>query len=81
MFDGTLVKWDTTPINLKMKHGSKPFNARYYLVPIINKENLHKELHCLVQIGVLTPVQKLQYGAPVFMIPKTEDTIKSIMDY
>ena len=53
MFGGTLVKWDTTPVNLEVKAGSKPFNSRYYPVPNINKDNLHKEIHCIVEIGVL----------------------------
>ena len=64
-----------------MKPGSKPFNSRYYPVPNINKETLHKELHNIVEMEVLTPVQTSQYGTPVFIIPKREDTMSSIMDY
>ena len=56
LFEGTLVKWDTTPISLEVKHGSKPFNARYYPVPNIKKETLHNKIHGIVEIGVLTYV-------------------------
>ena len=64
-----------------MKHGSKPFNARYYPVPNIKEETLHNKIHGIVEIGVLTHVHRLQYGTPLFIIPKIEDTMWSIMDY
>ena len=52
LFVGTLIKWDTTTVDLEVKPGSKPFNARYYLVPNINKENFRNEIKCLIEIGV-----------------------------
>ena len=70
MFDGTLGDWDTDPIDLEIKPGYKPFNSKYYLVPIINKETFRKELKHLVEIGVITLVQHSQYGTPIFIIPK-----------
>ena len=68
LFDRNLGKWDTTPINLEAKPRSKLFNVRYYLVPNSNKETFRKELQRLFDIGMLTPVNKLQYGTPVFVI-------------
>ena len=38
LFDGTLGNWATEPVKLELKPYSKPFNIRYYLVPIINKD-------------------------------------------
>ena len=38
LFDGTLGKWSTDPVDLELKPYSKPFNSRYYPVPRINKE-------------------------------------------
>ena len=70
LFDGTLVKWDTDPINLELRTSYKPFNSKYYPFPIINKETFRKDLKHLVKIGVLTPVQQGQYGTPLFIIPK-----------
>ena len=69
------------PINLDLKPGSKLFNNKYYLLPIINKETFHKELKILVKIGVLTPLQQSQYDTPVFIIPKKEGIVKFITDY
>ena len=58
LFDGTLADWGTDPVNLEIKTYYKPFNCRYYPVPRINKEKFRKEIKCLVEIGVPTPVQK-----------------------
>ena len=59
----------------------KLFNFKYYLIPIINKDNFRKELQLLVKIGVLTPVQHSQCGTSVLIIPKKEVTVGFIMDY
>ena len=42
LFGGTLGDWDTEPVDLEVKSVSKPFNGKYYPVPIINKETFHK---------------------------------------
>ena len=81
MFDVTLGEWYTTPVYLEVDPGSKPFNARYYQVHKTNKETFFKDLLCIVDTGVLTPVQKPQYGMPIFIIPKKEGTLRFIMDY
>ena len=70
LFDGNLGDWDTYTVNLQLKPFYKPFNSKYYPVPRINKDTFRKYLKCLVKIGVLTPVQQIQYGTPVFIIPK-----------
>ena len=38
LFYGTLGDWSTEPVDLELKPYFKPFNIRYYLFPIINKE-------------------------------------------
>ena len=60
LFDGTLDNWVTETVDLELNLYSKPFNSRYHPVPIINKEIFRKELKRLVEIVVLTPVQKSQ---------------------
>ena len=69
-FGGTLGDWSTEPVNLELNIDSKPFNSRYYPVPIINKDFFRKERKRLVETGVITPVQQIQYGTPLFIIPK-----------
>ena len=48
---------------------------------MINKENILKEIKHLLEIGFLTPVHNIQYGTPVFIIPKKEGTMRFITDY
>ena len=48
LFDGTLGDWDTEPVDLGIKPYSKPFNSRYYPVPMINKENFWKNIKRLL---------------------------------
>ena len=69
LFDGTLGKWDTSPIDLEVNTGSKPFNSRYCMVPKINTETFYKELQRLVEIRVLMTIQQSQYGTPIFIKP------------
>ena len=37
LFDGTLGRWNTTPVNIELRSNSKPVNAKWYPVPRINK--------------------------------------------
>ena len=64
LFDGTLGNWDIEPVKLELNTGYKPFNNKYYPLPIINKETFCKELKRSVKIGLLTPVQQSQCGTP-----------------
>ena len=68
-FDGALGDWDTKTAELELNTYSKPFNSKYYPVPIINKETFHKELECLVKIGVFNMVKQYQYGNTIFNTP------------
>ena len=72
LFDGTLGRWNTTPVNIELQHNSKPINSRWYPVPRINKLTFKKELMRLVKIGVLESVQESEWGMPVFIILKKE---------
>ena len=67
--DGTLGDWVTDIVNLEINTDSKPFNFKYYMVPIINKEIFCNDLQCLVKIELLTPARQSQYGTPEFIIP------------
>jgi hypothetical protein len=82
LFDGTLGKWNTDPVNIELREDLIPVSSRYYPVPKINKETFRKELLHLVDIGVLTPVQDSEWGTPVFIIPPKKDgTVRFITDY
>ena len=57
-FDGTLGDWDTEPVNMELNAYSKPFNCKYYPVPIINKNTFCHKIKRSVKIGVLTALQQ-----------------------
>ena len=50
------------------------------MVTNTNKDTLFKDFQSLVEIGVLTPVHKLQYGMYIFIIPKKEYTARFTID-
>ena len=81
LFDGTLGKWRTNPVEIETRPDSKPVNSRWYPVPRINKQTFKKELERLVKIGVLERVQESEWGTPVFIIPKKEGTVRFITDF
>jgi hypothetical protein len=79
LFDGTLGKWNTDPIDIETKPDHKPSSARYYPVPKINKATFKKELEHLVEIGVLTPVQQSEYGTPVLSYQRKKVLFGSLL--
>ena len=74
-------KWDTSPVNLEVKSGPKSFNARCYEVHRTNNWKLYKELILLFQIGVITPIEQLEYGNIIFTITKKEGTASFFTGY
>jgi hypothetical protein len=42
LFDGTLGKWNTDPVNIELCKDAKPVSSRYYPVPKIKKKLLEK---------------------------------------
>ena len=53
LFDGTLGDWQTKPISLNLKPGSKPYHGRAFPIPHIHLKTLKKEVKILVELGLL----------------------------
>jgi len=81
LFDGKLGCWKNNPVKLEMKEGEKPHNSRYYPMPKIHKEMFRKELKRLVEIGVLEPIEGSEWGSPTFIIPKSQGTVRFVLDF
>ena len=81
LFDGTLGRWNTTPVIIELQSNAKPVNARWYPVPRINKTTFKKEMMQLVQVGVLEKVHESKWGTPVFIILKKEGTVCFLTNY
>lgn len=81
MFEGTLGTWDNEFVNFELKPGAKPFRGRAFPVPRIHRETIKKELQRLIDIGVLEPVDASEWGAPSFVIPKANGTVRFLTDF
>ena len=81
LFDGTLGKRNTYPVEIDLKPYAKPLSGRYYPVPHINKETFRKELTSILEISVLTPTQQSEHGTTVLIISKKEGTVIFITDF
>jgi hypothetical protein len=81
LFDGTLGTWTGTPYDIKTKEGIEPYHGRPFPVPKIHELTLKTELDRLVRLGVLKMVNRSQWGAPTFIIPKKDGTVRFISDF
>ena len=81
LFDGTLGKWNEAPIELELKEGAQPYHARPYPIPRCHADTLRMEVDRLVQIGVLKKVNRSEWAAPSFIIPKKDGTVRFINDF
>ncbi len=81
LFDGTLGTFTGEPYDIKLKDNIEPFHTRPFPVPRIHELTLKSELDRLCSIGVLKRVNRSQWGAPTFIIPKKDGTVRFISDF
>ena len=81
MFDGTLGKYTGSNYNIELKEDIKPYYTKPFPISKIHELTLKKEVHRLVKIGVLKKINKSQWAAPIFIIPKKNNTVRFISDF
>jgi hypothetical protein len=81
LFDGTLGKWNQEPVKLELKPDATPYHARPFPVPKCHAETLRMEVDRLVELGVLKRVNRSEWAAPSFIIPKKDGTVRFINDF
>ena len=81
LFDGTLGKWTGSEVNLELKPDATPCHARAYPVPRCHERTLRSEVERLCRIGVLKKVNRSEWAAPSFIIPKKDGTVRFINDF
>ena len=81
LFDGTLGRWTEDPIKIELKEGAEPYHARPFPIPRVHVETLKMEVSRLVELGVLKKVNRSEWAAPSFIIPKKDGTIRFINDF
>ena len=81
LFDGTLGLWKGTEIDLELLPDVKPYHARPYPVPRCHEATVKQEVERLCKIGVLKRVNRSEWAAPSFIIPKKDGTVRFISDF
>ena len=81
LFDGTLGKWTGTEYHIELKPGAEPYHSRAFPVPRVHEPTLRLEVNRLVKEGVLRKVNHSEWGAPTFIIPKKDGTVRFISDF
>jgi hypothetical protein len=81
LFDGTLGLWRDEVYDIELKKDAVPYHARAYPVPKAHEDTLKIELERLCKIGVLRKVNRSQWAAPTFIIPKKDGTVRIIGDF
>ena len=81
LFDGTLGTWNDVEVDLELKEDAKPHHARAYPIPKCHIDTLKLEVERLCQIGVLKKVNRSEWAAPTFIIPKKDGTVRFISDF
>ena len=81
LFDGTLGRFTGKPYDIKLKPNVTPQHVRSFPVPKLHELTLKTELDRLVKLGVLKKVNRSEWGAPTFVIPKKDVSVRFISDF
>ncbi|MGL4607750.1 MAG: reverse transcriptase family protein, partial [Eubacteriaceae bacterium] len=69
------------PYHVDLKPGSEPYHARAFPIPKAYEDTLKMEVDRLCELGVLKKVNRSAWGAPTFIIPKHDGTVRFISDF
>ena len=81
LFDGTLGTWKDELYDIELKPDAKPYHARSFPIPRVHEATLRHEVDRLVELGVLKRVNRSEWAAPTFIIPKKDGTVRFISDF
>ena len=80
LFDGRLGKYNGPPHTIHLKDNVTPYHGKPYKIPQIYEAQLRREVERLVKLGVLKKVNHSEWGAPCFIIPKKDLTVRFLTD-
>ena len=80
MFDGNLGKWHDKPYDIKLKPDAEPYHGKPFPVPRIHELTFKHELYRIEYLKIIKKVNRSQWGAPTFLIPKKDSTVRFISD-
>ena len=81
LFDGSLGQWKDTYYDIELQPGAQPYHARAFPIPRIHEKALRLEVERLIKEGVLKKINRSEWAAPTFIIPKKDGTVRFISDF
>ncbi len=81
LFDGTLGHWQGEEYDVELRSEAKPYHARPYPILRAYEKTLKLEIERLIAAGVLKKVNRSEWAAPTFIIPKKDGTVRFISDF
>ena len=81
LFDGTVGIWRDEQYKIELKPDARPYHARAYPIPRAYELTLKMEVDRLVKAGILRKVNRSEWAAPTFIIPKRNGTVRFISDF
>ena len=81
LFDGTLGKWKMEDYDVELRPDATPYHARAYPIPKVHVGTLKLEVERLCKVGVLKKVNRSEWAAPTFIIPKKDGSVRFISDF
>jgi len=81
LFDGSLGTWNDTVIDIELRKDAQPYHAKAYPIPQAYLTTLKEEVERLCKIGVLKRVNRSEWAAPTFVIPKKDGSVRFISDF
>ena len=81
LFDDNLGIWHGKPYDIKLEPDAEPYHGKPFPVPRIHELTFKQELDRLEALKVIKKVNRSQWGAPTFLIPKKDSTVRFISDF
>ena len=81
IFDGNLGAWKGKPYYLPMNEDVDIYHAQASPVHKNHERTLKTEIYHLVKLLFLRKINLSQWGAPTFIIPKKDGTVRFISDF
>ena len=81
LFDGNLGTWHVKPYDIKLKPDAEPYNGKPFPFTRIHELTFKQELDRIEYLKVIKKVNRSQWGAPTFIIPKKDSTVRFISDF
>ena len=81
LFDGTLGRWKNEKYDIELRPNVEPYHAKAYPIPKSYEKTLRMEVERLCKVGVLKKVNRSEWAAPTFIVPKKDKTVRFITDF